>query len=308
MPEPLWQSWSHKGRTIASMILKIPIEGVLPTTNHLEAFNGLLKRKYIPRWQQSGSCLRFDFLIHIFITKIIPDIFASRLSHQNYLQWVAERFADHTGGVNLVGNQKLGTSKMVKRLCWWDLDQWRDVDSRWLLQYGHLHSVRQTVSDSQYKATCFSAQTKATGAQRLQYELVLHCLGHGSCTCLDFSNRGGACKHLRALRLLIDDWVQRQLIRPFYYPSSQSAASQLAYTPQSNITNPTNIPPSFDNAIPSMLTSVLALRQLSGTNLPSEGWDRPGQDGMLSSSSEEGTDSEISEQNDISVSSITSIM
>ena len=57
-----------------------------------------------------------------------------------------------------------------------------------------------------------------------------------------------------------------------------------------------------------MLTSVLALRQLSGTNLPSEGWDRPGRDGMLSSSSEEGTDSEISEQNDISVSSITSIM
>ena len=48
MPIPLWQSWLHKGRTIASAILKIPIEGILPTTNHLEAFNGLLKRKYIP--------------------------------------------------------------------------------------------------------------------------------------------------------------------------------------------------------------------------------------------------------------------
>ena len=57
-----------------------------------------------------------------------------------------------------------------------------------------------------------------------------------------------------------------------------------------------------------MLTSVLALHQLSGTNLPSKGWDRPSRDGMLSSSSEEGTNLEISEQNDISVSSITSIM
>ena len=182
------------------------------------------------------------------------------------------------------------------------------MDSRLLLQYGHLHSVQQTVSDSQYEATCFSEQTKATGTQRLQYELVLHRLGHGSCTCPDFSNQGGACKHLCALQLLINDWVQRQLICPFYYPSSQSAASQLVYTPQSNTTNSTSIPPSFDNAIPSMLTSVLALCQLSGTNLPSKSWDSPGQDGMLSSSSEEGTDLEISEQNDILVSSITSIM
>ena len=124
MPEPLWQSWSHKGHTIASMILKIHIEGVLPTTNHLEAFNGLLKCKYIPQWQQSGSHLCFDFLIHIFVTKIIPDIFTPWLLHQNYLQWVAKHFADHTGGVNLVGNQKLGALKMVKQLCWWDLDQW----------------------------------------------------------------------------------------------------------------------------------------------------------------------------------------
>ena len=47
MPELLWQSWSHKRHTIASTILKIPIEGVPPTTYHLEAFNELLKHKHI---------------------------------------------------------------------------------------------------------------------------------------------------------------------------------------------------------------------------------------------------------------------
>lgn len=49
MLELLWQSWSHKGHSVASVVLS--------TTNHLESFNGLLKRKYIPCWQHSGSCL-----------------------------------------------------------------------------------------------------------------------------------------------------------------------------------------------------------------------------------------------------------
>ena len=47
MPESLWQSWSQKGCSVASTILKIPIEGVLPTTNHLESFNSVLKQKHI---------------------------------------------------------------------------------------------------------------------------------------------------------------------------------------------------------------------------------------------------------------------
>ena len=160
MPKPLWQSWSHKGHIITSTILKIPIEGVLPTTNHLEAFNGLLKNKYIPWWQRSGSHLHFNFLIHILITKILPDIFASCLSHQNYLHWVAKRFTDHTGGVNLIEIKKFGGSNTVKWqvVCWWEPDKQWDADSSLLLKHGHLHSVCQTVSDCQYKATCFSAQ------------------------------------------------------------------------------------------------------------------------------------------------------
>ena len=111
MPKPLWQSWSHKGCIIASTILKIPIKDVLLTTNHLKAFNGLLKHKYIPLWQWSGSHLCFDFLIHILITKILPDIFASWFSHQNYLHWVAECSSDHTGKVNLVEIKKTGGRK-----------------------------------------------------------------------------------------------------------------------------------------------------------------------------------------------------
>ena len=103
MPEALWQGWSQKGRVVAAMLLNIPIEGVLPTTNHLESFNCLLKRRYmyIPRWQRSGARLRFDFLIHILITKILPEIFAVRRSLQLYSTWFSARFRQSAGGRNL---------------------------------------------------------------------------------------------------------------------------------------------------------------------------------------------------------------
>ncbi|THU96489.1 hypothetical protein K435DRAFT_664429, partial [Dendrothele bispora CBS 962.96] len=43
MPTALWKSWSLYNRTAAANILKIPVEGVLTTTNHLESFNCVLK-------------------------------------------------------------------------------------------------------------------------------------------------------------------------------------------------------------------------------------------------------------------------
>ncbi|EPS94902.1 hypothetical protein FOMPIDRAFT_1095422, partial [Fomitopsis schrenkii] len=45
--ENLWSSWSNHGRAIAAGILHCAIEGVLPTTNHLEAFNRVLKRDHL---------------------------------------------------------------------------------------------------------------------------------------------------------------------------------------------------------------------------------------------------------------------
>ena len=41
--ESLWQCWSDFGCRVAAGLLKCTFEGVLPTTNHLESFNGVLK-------------------------------------------------------------------------------------------------------------------------------------------------------------------------------------------------------------------------------------------------------------------------
>ena len=57
--ESLWCSWSDYGRIAAARILNCPLDGVLPTTNHLESFNGVLKRKHLRRcatWRTAPSC------------------------------------------------------------------------------------------------------------------------------------------------------------------------------------------------------------------------------------------------------------
>lgn len=108
MPLPMWQSWSEWGRVAASTLLKIPVEGVIPTTNHLESFNAILKRKHLPAWLHSGRRLRFDSLIHILITRVLPGIYSHRKAQQEYSDWLTYRFRDNAGGENLAElHQKL---------------------------------------------------------------------------------------------------------------------------------------------------------------------------------------------------------
>jgi hypothetical protein len=57
----------------------------------------------------------------------------------------------------------------------------------------------------------------------LTYEMVFHRSGASSCSCPDFQTRGGACKHLRAMRRIIDTWVVAGHETSFNYISSRSA-------------------------------------------------------------------------------------
>ncbi|KAF8521298.1 hypothetical protein JB92DRAFT_2807711 [Gautieria morchelliformis] len=107
MPYSLWKGWSHKGHLEASRILKIPIEGVIPTTNHLEAFNAVLKRKYIHQWQRAGKRLRFDLFVYLLITQILPGIFTRRCLQRTYYSWLSTRFAAEAGGIDLVAAMSL---------------------------------------------------------------------------------------------------------------------------------------------------------------------------------------------------------
>jgi hypothetical protein len=78
----LWKSWSDFGRKVAASLLGCEMEGVIPTTNHLESFNGVLKRKHLRRWQNGGRRIRIDVLIQVLITHILPSIFQERRLHR----------------------------------------------------------------------------------------------------------------------------------------------------------------------------------------------------------------------------------
>lgn len=102
MPQSLWVSWSQKGCVEAASRLGITVEGVIPTTNHLEAFNGVLKHKHIRRWQKGGRRVRFDMLIFLLIMHILPGIYQQRDTEREYYTWLADRFRKQSGGVDLV--------------------------------------------------------------------------------------------------------------------------------------------------------------------------------------------------------------
>ena len=84
MPPSLWHSWSQKGQIQVSVILNIPIKGVIPTTNHLESFNRLLKQKHIHHWQHAGKHLQLDLFVFLLITQILPNIFHHHSAEREY--------------------------------------------------------------------------------------------------------------------------------------------------------------------------------------------------------------------------------
>ena len=228
----LWQSWSEFGCESASALLKIPVAGIIPKTNHLKSFNGLLKQKHLAMWLHSGHHLCFDFLINILITRILPVVYSHNRAQQQYKQWLVSCFKDHAGGKKLAEiHATLVKERSVQwntPISWWDADLVRDTGAQNIVNFHQIVVLQRGLGI--YQATCRS--TAPINAIQLGlptfYELELHQSGSESkCSCPDFCTRGGACKHLQALRLIIDSWVKQGLEKPFYYPRTHDEVSLL---------------------------------------------------------------------------------
>ena len=231
MSLPMWQSWSDFGRVRASATLRITIDGVIPTTNHLESFNGILKRKHLASFLHSGHRLRFDSLIHILITRILPGIFSHRQAQKEYSNWLTLRFQHHSGGENLVlvHDQYRKDRDLQKRvpMCWWETDPQRDAAAREAVTLGRLSISRRDLDT--YVTTCSSSKPPTSPSVEPSYYTVELCRsGKASCSCPDFQLRGGACKHLRAVRLCVDRWIANKQEAPFFYPQSRVHAEEVA--------------------------------------------------------------------------------
>ena len=172
----MWQSWSDFGQVRASAALKISIDGVIPTTNHLESFNGILKRKHLASFLHSGHRLRFDSLIHILITRILPGIFSYRKSQNKYRNWLTLRFQHYAGGENLVAihDQYRQDRNLQKNtpLCWWEPDPQRDAAARESLAHVEKRVISRRDKDT-YVTTYRSSKPPTSGVEPLHYNIEL---------------------------------------------------------------------------------------------------------------------------------------
>jgi hypothetical protein len=205
MQEDLWRSWSGYGRNQAASRLGIPIEGVLPTTNHLEAFNRVIKKKHLSYWQHSGYRLRFDVLIFHIVRHILPFVFAQVRQRDQESAWRVTRFAAAAGGGTLLPRKHASGDGLIQAsepLAWYEKDTRREAMAIGILQERRLLPIASG-HPSELWATCATSLSNPIFQFHERYWLTYNIKGTGTCTCLDWLQRGGACKHLRAFRLHI---------------------------------------------------------------------------------------------------------
>ena len=222
--ESLWCSWSDYGRQVAANILNCPLEGVLPTMNHLESFNGILKRKHLRGWQRGGWRLRVDVLLKLLITKIFPSIFEQRLAERNDMSIWESQMGSIPGGDTLL-KQKLTTRSrpimpIIAYLC---PDDSRDAAAAQLL--GNNQIEIPSLDPLGLTFICHSSLALDFEKNPVSYKVKLGLDQSASCECQDFVMRGGACKHLRAALLRLSDLQSRGLNLPsIQLPSSADDA------------------------------------------------------------------------------------
>lgn len=227
MPKPLWDGWSTEGRTHAAEILGVDISSVLSTTNHLESFNGVLKRKHIAQWQRSGQRLRFDVLVFRLILYVLPNVYAQSRLRRSFETWKEQRFSGAASTQGVSRQTRQGDPTLKERsptIAWYAPDSVRDGLAQDFVRLGHI-VVFNGARPFEIWATCATTGADISVPDHPRYWLSAHPSGHGTCTCADWLNRGGACKHLRALRISILSLVEGGGIQhPFHFPLSEPDA------------------------------------------------------------------------------------
>lgn len=212
----LWMSWSLAGRHRAAEVLQRPVAGILPTTNHLESFNRVLKRDHIRRIEKTGKRLRIDVLLHALIIRIIPAIFETRRLLYDYRIWRLDRFR----GQNLQGRPKpTCQNSSLPPLAW--IPQTMEATARQLegkdiAKLGRIHSAHWVDAGRTMEARCLSSKSLPIDTDPVTYTLCIQFGGYAWCNCPDYRFRSaqvGVCKHLYGFLELLAQWRR---IAPHY--------------------------------------------------------------------------------------------
>lgn len=250
MPMAMWSGWSRRGREDAAARMGVKVEVILTTSNHLESFNGRLKNHYIPQWQHSGHRLRLDILVYFLITNILPRIFAQQRLLTDYALWLSKRFPGLAPSIDSKDPRSAGQAPGPRTLrstpshpatgfvprTWYAPDTKRDMDARMIYNGKYLtpqsagrpYELWARCMPSRLTLSSHTPDTDSSALHPTSYFLTVHPSGSASCTCLDWLGRGGACKHLRAFRLLVELWRDcGTLPGPFIFPSTEDEARDI---------------------------------------------------------------------------------
>ncbi|KAI0711901.1 hypothetical protein C8T65DRAFT_727049, partial [Cerioporus squamosus] len=211
--EDFWRSWSEFARQAAAKILGRKVEGVVRTTNHLEAFNGVLKRKHIRRWQRGGRRVRVDILLHLFVFSLVPAIYQARTLEQLEEARLAAQMKAIPGGAELLAANSTArghpsqqdTSTDETRYAWLAPDESRDSAAAGLVENRQISVPDFQEQSRTFAFDCFSSRALASDTAPVSYSLSIGLDGSAACSCADFRARGGACKHIRAGLLMLDE-------------------------------------------------------------------------------------------------------
>ncbi|KAI0040770.1 hypothetical protein FA95DRAFT_1472805, partial [Auriscalpium vulgare] len=231
MPVGLWQSWSQFGRIAAAHRLKIDVTLVLTTTNYLESFNGKLKRKEVASEQHSGKRLRCDVLSYHLVFQVLPRVFASLRLRVDLQDWKGKRFDKAAGGVALAPSRRSTAEEKGIPLAYYTPHPSRDVAAADILKSGRLVPV-PSLRPYEVWASCATSAAILSNDRYPRYWLTVHASGAANCTCPDWLQRGGLCKHLRALLISTTLILSRTSTAPpgttlYQPPSSIEVAIQI---------------------------------------------------------------------------------
>ncbi|EPQ52484.1 hypothetical protein GLOTRDRAFT_95391 [Gloeophyllum trabeum ATCC 11539] len=203
--EALWCSWSDYGRQVTARIMKCPFEGVLPTTNHLESFNCVLKRKHLRRWQRGGRRLREDMLLKILVTKVLPSIFHQRAFEEQDDACRESLIRRLPGGDKLLARRDDAGSRnqlVLPPVAYHVPDEQRDLAAQELVTHSQI-GAPSMVGDG-FVFECYSSLATELDTSPIKYKIFIGFSRTAECECKDFTHRGGACKHIRAALLYMN--------------------------------------------------------------------------------------------------------
>ncbi|KAJ6573241.1 hypothetical protein B0H10DRAFT_2349038 [Mycena sp. CBHHK59/15] len=219
----LWPSWSDYGRTVLASMLGAAVDGVIPTTNHLESFNRVFKRIHL---------LRVDVLIHAIVVYILPSIFEERRVNQEQASRIATLIRLLPGGAALL-EQKRGPKAPppVPKIAYLVPDADRDERARDLVANRQISAPTLLPANAGLTVTSYSSRALSIETTPTIYTIQIGFNGAVTCKCADFQERGGACKHIRGALIILDDLRRRGINIPHIpIPLSLADAQALQVT------------------------------------------------------------------------------